>query len=157
MGSAGTYHDVYESCVRVWPRSRRMCAQSGSTLRMMGKWAALFAIITIFSWQTVILASADPISNGRAAFAACSACHSTTGVEDSGPHLNGLLGRKAGSVSHFDYSPAMKTASIVWDSQTLDQFLANPQQQVPGNRMPFTGVADGAKRADIIAYLATLK
>jgi cytochrome c2 len=71
---------------------------------MMEKWAALFAIITIFFWQTVILASADPISNGRAAFAACSACHSTTGVEDSGPHLNGLLGRKAGSVSHFDYS-----------------------------------------------------
>ena len=157
MGSAGTYHDVYEAACACG-RGRAECAlRAVLRSRMMEKWAALFAIITIFFWQTVILASADPISNGRAAFAACSACHSTTGVEDSGPHLNGLLGRKAGSVSHFDYSSAMKNASIVWDSQTLDQFLANPQQQVPGNRMPFTGVADGAKRADIIAYLATLK
>jgi cytochrome c len=122
----------------------------------VGEWLLFTAVCVCFG-QIIIPASADPIGNGKAAFAACSACHSTTGLEDSGPHLNGLLGRKAGSVPRFNYSSAMKNASIVWDSQTLDRFLANPQEQVPGNRMPFTGLADSAKRTDLIGYLATLK
>jgi cytochrome c len=45
----------------------------------------------------------------------------------------------------------------VWDAQTLEQFLANPQQEVPGNRMPFSGVPDATTRADIAAYLASLR
>ena len=57
----------------------------------------------------------------------------------------------------FNYSSAMKGSDITWDPQTLDRFIANPQQQVPGNRMPFPGIPDESKRADIIAYLATFK
>ena len=102
-------------------------------------------------------ARADEIANGRTAFAVCSACHSTDGSKRMGPSLNGLIGRKAGSASDFNFSPAMRRSTIVWDAEALDKFLANPQYEIPGNRMPFSGIADGSKRADIAAYLATLK
>jgi cytochrome c len=101
-------------------------------------------------------AHADAVADGKTAFAACSACHSVEGANGLGPHLNGVIGRKAGSVPGFDYSPAMKRADIVWNAQTLEMFLANPQQEVPGNRMPFSGLPDATARADIAAYLATV-
>lgn len=107
--------------------------------------------------QHAVPASADPINDGKAAFSQCSMCHSITGAQDSGPHLNGVVGRKSGSVPNFNYSSAMKSTEIVWDTETLDRFLANPQQAVPGTRMPFSGLPDAAKRAALIAYLATLK
>jgi cytochrome c len=69
-----------------------------------------------------------------------------------GPNLHGLFGRKAGSVPGFNYSPALKASKIVWNAQTLDQFLAAPAQKVPGTRMPMK-VTDPAKRAALIAYL----
>ena len=107
--------------------------------------------------QHALPASADPINDGKAAFSQCSMCHSITGAQDSGPHLNGVVGRKSGSVPNFSYSSAMKSTEVVWDTETLDRFLANPQQAVPGTRMPFSGLPDAAKRAALIAYLATLK
>jgi cytochrome c len=107
--------------------------------------------------QHALPASADPINDGKAAFSQCSTCHSITGAQDSGPHLNGVVGRKSGSVPNFNYSSAMKSTEVVWDTETLDRFLANPQQAVPGTRMPFSGLPDAAKRAALIAYLATLK
>jgi cytochrome c len=107
--------------------------------------------------QIALPACADPVTDGKAAFSQCSICHSITGTEDSGPHLNGVVGRKGGSVTKFNYSSAMKNTDIVWDTQTLDKFLADPQQAVPGTRMPFSGLPDSAKRAALIAYLATLE
>jgi cytochrome c len=104
-----------------------------------------------------VLTRADEAADGKSAFAACSACHSVDGSKRLGPSLNGIVGRKAGSVADFNYSPAMKRSSIVWDAPTLDKFLANPQQEVPGTRMPFSGLPDANKRAQIEAYRATLK
>jgi cytochrome c len=101
-------------------------------------------------------AHADPVADGKTAFVTCAACHHVEGTEALGPHLNGVVGRKAGSVPSFNYSPAMKRADIVWDAKTLDNFLANPQQAVPGNRMPFSGLSDATARMDIVAYLASL-
>jgi cytochrome c len=104
-----------------------------------------------------VSAHADSIADGKAAFAACSACHAVSGVDRLGPHLNGVIGRKAGTVQGFNYSPAMKRANLVWDAATLEEYLASPQKSVPGNRMPFGGMQDEAKRAAIAAYLATLQ
>jgi cytochrome c len=111
----------------------------------------------LLATQAILPIRADPVSDGKTAFAICSACHSVTGANGLGPHLNGVIGRKAGSVVGFNYSPAMKRANIVWDAQTLDKYSADPQQVVPGNRMPFPGLPDATKRADIVAYLATIK
>jgi len=51
----------------------------------------------------------------------------------------------------------MKRAKLTWDEKTLDAYIANPQAVVPGNLMPFSGIADARQRADLIAYLKTLK
>jgi cytochrome c len=99
---------------------------------------------------------ADPAADGKTAFAVCSACHSVESMDGLGPHLNGVIGRKAGSVPGFNYSPAMKRSDIVWDAQSVEKFLANPQQDIPGNRMPFAGLQDATARADVAAYLASL-
>lgn len=91
---------------------------------------------------------------GAQAFRQCSVCHSIDkgGRNGVGPNLYHVLGRKAGSVPGFNYSPALKNAGISWDEKSLDAYLASPQKKLPGSRMP-TSVADPAKRAAIIGYL----
>ena len=93
----------------------------------------------------------------KEAFDQCAACHSTDGSSGTGPTLKGVFGRQSGSVAGFRYSRAMRSAGITWDEKTLDQYLSNPQEFVVGNIMPFSGVTDPGERADIIAYLRSLK
>jgi cytochrome c len=98
---------------------------------------------------------------GKALFRAkCTACHSTLPGNNRnrpGPTLFGLLGRKSASVSHFPYSPANQSSHKVWDKATLDQYLEDPRSVIPGTKMAFDGIADPADRANIIAYIETLK
>lgn len=100
---------------------------------------------------------------GRAAFSACAICHSTADPEQPdyaslvGPSLFGVYGARAGHVSSYDYSKAMREANVTWDDATLDAFIANPHDVVPKTRMAFVGESDANKRAAIIAYLKTLK
>ena len=93
-------------------------------------------------------------ARGEKRFEECATCHTTErGVNNVGPSLNGVFERKAGEIADFRYSPALKKSGITWTPQTLDTFIADPQKQVPGNRMPFAGMPDGGDRADLIAYL----
>jgi cytochrome c len=93
-------------------------------------------------------------ARGEKRFEECATCHTTDpGVNNVGPSLSGVLGRKAGEIADFRYSPALKRSGITWTAQTLDNFIADPQQAVPGNRMPFAGMPDAADRADLVAYL----
>jgi len=85
----------------------------------------------------------------------CIACHSID-ADRVGPHHRGLLGRRAGSVAGFDYSPALHGAQFNWDAAMLDRWLANPEATVPGQRMNYQ-VPDARDRADLIAYLATAR
>jgi cytochrome c len=72
----------------------------------------------------------------------------------TGPSLAGLWNRKAGSVASFSrYSPALKSANIVWNDKTLDDWIADPQHLVPGNEMTFAGIKDARQRADLLAFL----
>src|SRR5689334_4835558 len=78
---------------------------------------------------------------GRLVFRKCQACHSIEpGKNMLGPSLSGVIGRKSGTESGYNYSPAMKSAGIVWGPQTLDQYLTDPAKVVPGNKMPFPGL-----------------
>jgi cytochrome c len=81
----------------------------------------------------------------------CFACHSLD-ANRAGPRHRGVFGRKAGSVAKFDYSPAVKKSAVIWNELTLDRWLTNPQDVIPGQRMNFR-VVRAEDRADIIAYL----
>src|SRR5262249_49499705 len=81
----------------------------------------------------------------------CGACHSLD-ANRVGPAHRGVYGRKAGTAPNFNYSTAVKNASVVWEEKTLDAWLTNPQALIPGQRMNFR-VALAEDRADIIAYL----
>ncbi len=101
-------------------------------------------------------ASAGDAARGEELYGSrCIACHSPD-ANRVGPRHRGVVGRKAGSLADFNYSKAVKASEVVWDEQTLDQWLANPQAFIPGQRMNFR-VNDPTDRADIIAYLKTLK
>ncbi|HEX4160701.1 MAG TPA: cytochrome c family protein [Rhizomicrobium sp.] len=104
-------------------------------------------------------APAGNADRGAALFNRCYICHSNTkgGANRMGPNLFGVIGRKAGTYPGFVYSPAMRKAGFVWTVPKLDAYLADPQKLVPGNNMPVAGIGDAQQRADIAAYLATLK
>jgi nitrite reductase (NO-forming) len=101
------------------------------------------------------VAGAGDVAAGRQVFRKCQACHSLEqGKNLLGPSLAGVIGRKAGTLPNYNFSPSMKQADITWDAKTLDAYLADPQKLVPGNRMPFPGLKTEHDRTDVIAYLA---
>jgi cytochrome c len=103
-------------------------------------------------------AAGDP-TRGADEFAQdCAVCHSAKeGRNKIGPSLFAVVGRKAGSMADFAYSDSMKQSAIEWDPDRLDAFIKNPKQVVPGSKMPFGGISEEKERADIIAYLNTLR
>ena len=92
---------------------------------------------------------------GEKAFAVCKACHKVgEGAKNGvGPTLNGVVGRAAGSAEGFNYSDAMKSSGITWDEDNLKEYIKNPKEKVPGNKMAFAGVKDEEKVENIIEYL----
>lgn len=91
---------------------------------------------------------------GKLVFAQCRTCHVTdAGVNRIGPSLAGIIGRAAGTVPGFAYSPANSGSGITWTKEKLFQYLENPQRVVPGTKMIFPGIPDAQRRADLIAYL----
>lgn len=102
-------------------------------------------------------AQAQDVAAGGMAFQQCADCHSPGDSDGVGPGLKGIYGRRAGSKSGFTYSPAMARSTIVWDDTSLDNFLTSPQKALPQTAMAFPGEDDPKARADLIAYLKTLK
>ena len=96
------------------------------------------------------------VSGAPSSFGQCAICHQVKpGVNGLGPSLHGVVGRKAGTVAGFAYSPAMKNSAVTWDEASIDAFIEAPQKFLPGTRMAFAGVKDKAKRDEIIAWLKT--
>ena len=111
---------------------------------------ALFALGAIT--PGMVAHAAPDAARGQQLYARCAACHALT-FDRVGPRHCGLLGRRAGSVPGFDYSPAMKKSGIVWNEKTLDRFLTKPLAMVPGSTMTYAGVPEASDRGDLIAYL----
>ena len=102
-------------------------------------------------------AEGDP-ALGKAVFTKCAACHSVNEGENKiGPSLHGVVGRPSHSIESFNYSEPMKAYSVTWDVPTLDHYLTDPRATVPGTRMIFAGLKKDEDRANVIAYLETLK
>ncbi len=88
----------------------------------------------------------------------CKTCHAfEAGKNMIGPSLWGIQGRNAGTVAGYSYSAANKGSGIVWSDEKLFQYLEAPQRVVVGTKMSYTGIKDPQQRADLIAYLNTLK
>jgi cytochrome c len=119
-----------------------------------------FSTLALLASFAPALAAEEQGDDGQVAYNnACRTCHSfKEGDNRLGPTLHGVVGRKAGTVEGFAFSPAMKDSGITWDEATLDKFITSPNQVVSGNKMqPFGGVADAGDRKKIVDYLKTLK
>lgn len=114
---------------------------------------------TVFSAVALATLASSAHAAAPTSFAQCSVCHAVSkGAADGiGPNLYGVFGRKSGAVAGFNYSSALKAGKVVWTAATLDKWLTNPAAFIPGSRMPYAGQADAKKRAEVIAYLKTLK
>jgi len=114
-------------------------------------------LATLFVAAGLGQASAQDAAAGEKAFAVCKACHQ---IGDSaknavGPVLNGLIGRKAGSVDGYNYSDANKKSGLTWDEATFTDYIKDPKAKIPGTKMAFAGVKDEQKIKDLIAFLHT--
>lgn len=95
--------------------------------------------------------AAGDASHGEQLYQGCEDCHSFDS-NDIGPKHRGVFGRTAGSVAGYGYSPALKNSGVVWNGDTLDKWLADPQKFVPGSKM-FYHLDNAKDRADVIEYL----
>jgi cytochrome c len=117
----------------------------------------LAAAVVVLAAASVYAATAPArvagdATRGKTLYQACMGCHSLD-EDDVGPRHRGVVGRTAGTVPGYAYSPGLKNSHIVWDAETLDRWLTNPQALVPGAKMFFAMPAP-QDRADVIAYLA---
>ena len=101
------------------------------------------------------VASAQDVDAGKKVYKKCAACHAVgPGAKNKvGPHLNGVIGRAAGSGEGFKYSKAMKDSGITWDEEIFLEYIANPKKRIPGNKMIFPGIKDEEDREDLFAYV----
>ena len=100
-------------------------------------------------------ARAQDAAAGEKVFAVCKACHQIgeTAKNSVGPVLNGVIGRKAGSVEGYSYSTANKESGITWDEPTFREYIRDPKAKVPGTKMIYAGLKDEQKTNDLIAFL----
>jgi cytochrome c len=116
-------------------------------------------VLVLPSSETALAVTGDA-ARGERAFQRCFSCHSVDPNEAAdlqGPTLYRVVGRPAAAIPGFDYSDAMKAkaaAGLVWDAETLDRYIADPEEVVPGTRMIVPPLREAQERADIIAYLA---
>jgi len=104
-------------------------------------------------------ALAQDLAAGENSFKKCLPCHSVG--EDAknkvGPVLNGLEGRKSGTIADYSYSEANKKAEIVWSAATFKDYIQNPMAKVPGTKMAFAGIKNEKEIGDLWAYLKQFK
>ena len=114
--------------------------------------------IIVLAWVNLAQAGGDAAA-GEAVFKkTCAVCHTIDeGKNKIGPSLHGVVGRHSASLSDYTYSDAMKKADKTWDDQTLNTYLTNPRDLVPGTKMIFTGLKSEEDRQNVIAFLETQK
>ena len=111
-------------------------------------------VLTALALPGASLAVGDA-TRGETLFSECAACHTMEpDPKMLGPHLKAIIGRKAGGLDDYVYSPPMRRSTVVWTAETLDAFLVDPQAVIPGAKMPFAGMPTAQDREDLITYLA---
>jgi cytochrome c len=100
-------------------------------------------------------ASAQDAAAGEKVFSTCKLCHQIgeNAKNAVGPVLNGVIGRKAGTVAGYSYSDANKNSGITWDEATFREYIKDPKAKVPGTKMAYAGLKDEQKINDLVAFL----
>lgn len=118
---------------------------------------ASFALVISLAPSVALAQDAEA---GAAVFRKCVACHNADKPANKlGPHLQGVVGRTAGSLEGYSYSQAMRdagAAGLVWDEASLGEYLAAPKAKVPGTKMVFPGLKDADDLENVIAYLKSV-
>lgn len=103
-------------------------------------------------------AAGDAKSGADIFISDCADCHTIkAGINKKGPTLFNILNRHSGSIENFKYSPAVKSANLIWTEENLDVLMTHPKKLIPGINMKYSGLPDKKLRQDLIAYLATQK
>jgi cytochrome c len=112
------------------------------------------AVLFLFSTGLPALAG-DPAAGALVFKRNCTVCHAVGpgAANKTGPELNGVIGRNAGTVAGYNYSQANKSSGIVWDEATFAKYIADPRGVVPGTKMAFPGIKNEADIGNLIAYL----
>ena len=119
----------------------------------------LLVLASLALAATMGMAKAQDLAAGEQSFRKCSPCHSVG--EDAknkvGPVLNGLEGRKSGTIADYSYSEANKKADITWSEASFKDYIQNPMAKVPGTKMAFAGIKNDAEIAALWGYIAQFK
>ncbi len=113
----------------------------------------------VFSLLAVIAlapsARGQDAAAGEKVFAQCRACHQVgqTAKNGVGPVLNGLFGRKAGTIDGYSYSPANKESGLTWDEAVFSEYIKDPKAKIPGTKMFYAGLKEEKRIQDLIVYL----
>jgi len=115
---------------------------------------SVLAVATFLSFAAGS-ARAQDVEAGQKSFNKCRACHTVgeTAKNGVGPMLNGLFGRKAGTIEGFKYSEANKNSGIVWDETNFAEYIKDPRKFMPGNQMTFIGIKNDKEIQDLTAFL----
>jgi cytochrome c len=116
--------------------------------------AWVFAAVIVFAGSAGG-ALAQDLAAGENSFKKCLPCH-RVGPEAKnlvGPVLNGLDGRKAGTIEGYNYTDANKNSGITWDEKTFGEYITDPRAKIPGTKMVFAGIKSENERAALWAYL----
>jgi len=115
----------------------------------------LWIVFAILALAGMGQAQAQDVAAGEKTFAQCKACHQIGEKAKNavGPVLNGLFGRKSGTVPSYTYSAANKNSGITWDEAIFAEYIKNPKAKIPGTKMIYPGLKDEQRIKDLIAYL----
>jgi len=111
----------------------------------------------IAAMMTVVAgsASAQDLAAGENSFKKCLPCHSVgpDAKNKVGPVLNGLDGRKSGTIEGYNYTDANKNSGITWNEEAFKEYITDPRAKIPGTKMVFAGIKNEKERGDLWAYL----
>lgn len=115
---------------------------------------SLFLVAVSFA-AAVSAANAQEVAAGEKSFNKCRACHQVgeRAKNTIGPVLNGLIGRKTGTIDGYNYSDANKNSGLVWDETVFAEYIKDPKAKIPGTKMMFSGIKNEQEIKDLTAFL----
>ncbi len=118
------------------------------------KTAVIAIVVTALSG---LAAHAQDLAAGENSFKKCLPCHAVgEGAKNKvGPLLNGLEGRKSGTIEGYSYSEANKNSGITWSKESFLDYIKDPRAKIPGTKMIFPGIKNESEATNLWAYLAS--